>query len=152
MNDKKDYRRLVDDLRACAKNSCGNCSYAREDFESDCYSDMKTEAASAIETLLNDIETYRQEAVRAKMELDATKKELKSARREWHDAKSDPPKILGKYLVALYDSEASCFITDTLWFEEHERWCDVLHRHAGQDVIYWSTVPSIADTNEACCK
>lgn len=63
-----DYRGLIKRLRA--KESRDNRS-------------LLDEAADAIETLLNGIYAYRQEAVRAKMELDATRKKLKSASREW---------------------------------------------------------------------
>lgn len=64
MNDKQDYRRLIEDLRTCAsyKVPCKYCSRAIGD---DCAPELKADAADAIETLINGIEAYRQQLERA---------------------------------------------------------------------------------------
>ncbi len=72
---------------------------------------MRDEAADAIETLLNGIEAYRQEAVRAKMELDSTKKALKSAHREWVSVDDDMPKLYPCTKAGTEYSEAVAVLT-----------------------------------------
>lgn len=122
MNDKQDYRQLIADLRECAwQAECQKCS--RYLTGSDCIPTLKTAAADAIETLLNGIEAYR-----------------RAAHREWHDAKSDPPKSVGRYLVARYDFVTRSLFIDLLWFD-NDRWCNRLYYQGEWNVIYWMPLP-----------
>lgn len=64
----QDYKKLIEALRCCSKDKCGQCEYEWNPNREFCMNSMCADAADAIEFLFKDRNFWKDAAIKAKEE------------------------------------------------------------------------------------
>ena len=64
----QDYKKLIEALRCCSKDKCGQCEYEWNPNREFCMNSMCADAADAIEFLIKDRDFWKDAAIKAKDE------------------------------------------------------------------------------------
>ena len=64
----QDYKKLIEALRCCSKDKCGQCEYEWNPNREFCMNSMCVDAADAIEFLIKDRDFWKDAAIKAKDE------------------------------------------------------------------------------------